>query len=279
MRSTSVSLLVSLLMFASTVALAQKGQPGDGPVMPPTTFADGPVLDVRRTVPAAIPLPQMSPELALHIFTQRTIAQSEKLEGYSDTTIIEAELPDSSQKGEYELIRSYTAPNTLSFATVKFTGDGFVKSNVIVRLLQQEVDHVVKGDPAATAISEQNYKFNYKGLENFDGNLCHVFQVKPRKKVAGLFKGKIYVDAYSASLRRAEGAIKSPSFFVKNIDFVQDFVDVAGFTFPEKMRSTAKARIIGRAVVNVLHRGYKLEAKSATPVTSTLAAPQSGSAH
>lgn len=278
MQKTLVSILISLLVFTATAALAQNGQLGGGPLpSTPPAFSAGAGLDVTAS---AIQLPLITPDLALQILTQRTAAQAEKLTGYTDTTIVAAELPDSSQKGEYELIRSYTAPNSLNFATVKFTGDSFVKTNVIVRLLQQEVDHVVKGDPAATAITEQNYKFHYKGLENVDSNLCHVFQLKPRKKLPGLFKGKIFVDAYSASLRRAEGSIKSPSFFVKNIDFVQDFVDVGGFTFPEKMRSTAKARIVGRAVVSVIHRGYKLEAKAAAAsVMPALVNTQVGASH
>jgi len=232
--------------------------------LPAVKYATSPLGDVN--LPSVVSLPRMAPELALQVFMQRTTAQPGKLAGYTDTTVVEAELPDTAQKGKYELIRSFTAPHSLSFATVKFTGDSFVKTNVIVRLLQQEVDLTKKGNPEATAISDKNYKFSYKGVEDVDGKLCHVFQLKPRKKQPGLFKGRIYVDAYSGSLHRAEGTLmKSPSFFVKKIEFVQDFTDIAGFTFPERLRSTAKARIIGRAVVNILHKGYKLEAKSDTP--------------
>ena len=254
------------VVFVFVVAALAFGQvaPGEVPVNAPSVAVPSAPEVPEVDSSANVSLPRMAPELAFQTFQRKSAAQPEKLAAYSDTTIVEAELPDSAQKGEYELIRSFTAPNSLSFATVKFTGDNFVKTNVIVRLLQQEVDHAQKSDPEKTAITDANYKFSYKGTDKIDGVLCHVFQLKPRRKSPELFKGKIYLDAYTGSIHRAEGTlIKSPSFFVKNIDFVQDFADLSGFTVPVRLRSTAKARIIGRAVVNILHRGYKLEATSA----------------
>ncbi len=218
----------------------------------------------RLDLPKSVPLPRMAPELALQQYMQRTQEQSERLAEYTDQTVIDAELPDTSQHGEYELIRNYSSqPRSLTYRSVKFSGDNFVKTNVITRLLQSEVDHVQKGDPAASAINETNYKFSYKGTEELNGSLVHVYQVKPRRKSPSLFKGKIYVDAHTGSLRRAEGtAAKSPSFFIKKIDFVQDFADIDGFTVPVFMRSMAKARIIGRAIVNIFHRDYSVRART-----------------
>jgi hypothetical protein len=211
-------------------------------------------------IPARVALPRMAPELAFQVYTKRAADQSAKLTEYTDRTIVEADLPDTKQHGEYELLRAFKAPKSLSFATIKFTGDAFVKTNVITRLLQSEVDHVEKGDPAATAISDGNYKINYKGQETVNSKLVHVFQLKPRRKVSGLIKGKIYLDAYTGSLVRAEGSIaKSPSFFVKKVDFTQDFQDINGFTVPTELRSVSKARIIGRAVVRIFHRGYEFK--------------------
>ena len=208
-------------------------------------------------IPARVALPRMAPELAFQVYTKRAVEQSAKLTEYTDRTIVEADLPDTKQHGEYELLRAYKAPKSLSFATIKFTGDTFVKTNVITRLLQSEVDHVEKGDPSASAITDENYKINYKGVETVNSKLAHVFQLKPRRKVPGLIKGKIYIDAYTGSLVRAEGSIaKSPSFFVKKVDFTQDFQDINGFTVPTELRSVSKARIIGRAVVRIFHRSY-----------------------
>ncbi len=108
---------------------------------------------------------------------------------------------------------------------MNFTGDSFVKTNVIARLLQSEVEHAKSTDNSDTAITTENYKFTYKGVQEVEGQpLCHVFQVKPRKNRVGLFKGTVYLNVYTAGMVRAEGKmVKSPSFFVKNIEFSQDY--------------------------------------------------------
>jgi hypothetical protein len=218
-----------------------------------------------------VSVPRMAPELALVTFEQRAARQSSEPISYSATTVIEAELPDTAQHGEFQLRRRFVAPKTLLFTPVRFVGDNFVKSNVIARLLQTEVDHASKGEGARTAISEANYKFSYKGLEEIDSQPVHVFQVKPRAKRPGLFKGRIYLDACSGSLRRAEGTlVKTQSFFIKKIEFVQDYADLDGYTLPVHVRSVAKTRLVGRAVVEIATQDYELSgsttAKAETPI-------------
>jgi hypothetical protein len=195
---------------------------------------------------------------------------------YSASTVIEAELPDTSQRGEYRLRRRFIAPRTLLFTPVRFVGDNFVKSNIIARLLQTEVDHVNKGDGAQTAISETNYKFGYKGTDAIDGRTVHVFQVKPHAKRPGLFKGRIYLDPSTGSLRRAEGTlVKTQSFFIKRIDFVQDYTDVDGYTLPAHARSVARTRLVGRAVVEIATDDYALATSTtARAQTSTIGGSQ-----
>ncbi len=219
-------------------------------------------------LPTATTLPRMAPELALQVYHGRTALQSQELAAYSAISVIHAQLPETDQQGEFEVERRFSAPHTLQFTPVRYTGDGFVKSNVIVRLLQSEADHVQKDDATLTAINERNYKLAYKGTGEVNGRLVHIFHVKPRKKRPGLFKGRIFIDVYSGSLVRAEGqVVKSPSFFVKKIEFAQDYTDIGDFTFPVHMHSEAKARVIGRTVVDVFHRDYQ-------PVVASTAAQQ-----
>jgi hypothetical protein len=221
-------------------------------------------------VTATAVLPRMAPELALQVCHGRSVIQAEQLVAYSATTLIRAQLPDTSQYGEYEVQQHYLAPRTLAFKAVRFTGDTFVKTNVITRLLQSEVDHLQKDDPALNAISPANYKFSYKGTNELQGRIVHVYQVKPRQRRVGLFKGRIYVDVYTGSLVRAEGRpVKSPSLFIKKVDFVQDYADIGPFTLPVHVHSEATARIVGRAIVDVYQRDYQPVANSSTTTAVT----------
>jgi len=222
----------------------------------------------RVALSAPATLPRMAPELALQAYQRRWESQSAELVSYSANTLIRAELPETQQRGELQLQRHYAAPRTLEFKTVHYTGDGFVKNNVITRLLQSEVDHVQTDDASLTALTPANYKFSFKGTNQMGGRLVHDYQVKPRKKRAGLFKGHVYLDAYTGSLVRVEGTVvKSPSFFIKKIEFVQDYADIGVFTLPTHMHSEAVARIIGRAVVDIYQDEYQ-------PSTNTVQASQ-----
>src|SRR5215468_796378 len=261
-RSIVIVLLLGLCspggVFAQTMFSRGAGEsaPGDG-ALPPLllTTADGPPAPVLG-VPTALPV--MSPDLALSTYQRRAVQQTAELASYSAVTVIHAELPDTSQQGEYQLQRRFEAPHTLQFTPVHYTGDGFVKNNIITRLLQTEVDHVQKDDPTQTAITAANYKFSYRGLSRVNNRTVHVYQVKPHKKRPGLFKGRVYLDAHNGSLVRAEGSIvKSPSFFVKHVDFCQDYTDVQSFTLPSHIHSVAKARIVGRTIVDIVHRDYQ----------------------
>src|SRR5581483_3085478 len=205
-----------------------------------------------------VTLPRMAPELALQVYHGRSVLQAQQLAAYSAVTVIRAELPDTAQQGEFQLQRRFEAPHTLQFTALHYSGDGFVKTNIITRLLQSEVDHVKQDDGGLTAINSQNYKFSYKGGSEVNGRTVHVYQVKPRKKRPGLFKGRIFLDSHTGSLVRAEGSVvKSPSFFVKKIEFVQDYEDIGNFTFPVHIHSNAQAQVIGRTVVDIFHRDYQ----------------------
>ncbi len=282
MRSFLILLIVGVcitgLASAQTPFALASGSLAEGSPWLALPVIDGPPSSMlpeadRTSLPLSPPisLPRMAPDLALQTYQNRAVLQNAQLASYSASTVIRADLPDTSQSGEYQLQRHYVAPRTLEFKAVHFSGDSFVKTNVITRLLQSEVDHLQKDDLSMTALSPANYKFSYKGTNDIEGRVVHVFQVKPRKKRAGLFKGRIYLDAYSGSLVRVEGnVVKSPSFFIRNIDFVQDYADINGFTLPTHVHTEARARIVGRAVVDIYQRDYQ---PVASPVQARQQAP------
>lgn len=257
-----------LIIFLAAPMVAQEAFLNPAPMSFPEPSISA-ILPQRNNGPVLVVSPgqpRMAPELALNIYEGRLVEQALNLSEYSAETVISADLPDTKQSGEFELLRHYLAPATLKFKAVRFTGDNFVKSNVITRLLQSEADHVERQDGNQTAVTSANYKFSYKGTDEIAGEPVYVFNLKPREKRPGLFKGKIFIDVYTGRLRRVEGSfVKTPSFFVKNIDFVQDYADFGEFTFPVHLHSVANTRLVGKAVVDVTIRDYQPIA------TSTLA--------
>ncbi len=269
-RSVSYILLLCALAFANAPAQTVPALGFDSNRSTAPAGSSATLLPVAPNLSAPAALPRMAPELALQVYHGRSVIQAQQLAGYSAVSVIHAQLPDAEQQGEYEVQRHFSAPRTLQFTALHYTGDGFVKTNIITRLLQSEVDHVQKDDGSLTAISDQNYKFSYKGSTRLNGRLVHVFHLKPRVKRPGLFKGRIFLDAYTGSLVRSEGqVVKSPSFFIKKLEFVQDYTDIGSFTFPEHIHTDAKARVIGRAIVDIVHRDYQPVAANERLATQT----------
>ena len=249
----------SFLAAQNTVLIASRSSADD----PPLTFLSDRPLSLAATEIPAVPLratavlPSMSSELALQAHRQRVDEQDRNLASYSATTIIHAELPATSQYGEYALRPRLLCSPLSRFKVIHSAGDAFVKSKVIARLLQSEVDLAKKDDPALTSLTPANYKFSHKST-TLDGRPVHVFHVNPRTKRVGLFKGRIYLDARTGSLVRSEGSIvKSPSLFIKSIRFVQEYVDIGGFTFPSHLDCEAKTRVVGSAVVDIYDQDYQ----------------------
>jgi len=224
------------------------------PVAAPTSWPMPPPGE-----PSSTPAGVLSPQQALLTYQARALRQLTTLAAYSDKTIIEAEIPAMAEKGQCSLRRTFSAPQSLIYTAVEFVGDTFVKTNVIYRVLESDMERVGKKRGPRVAILESNYRFSYKGIEDLNGRPLYAFALKPRRKDPGLFKGKILIDPQIGHIVRAVGRLsKSPSWWIKRVDFIQDYVDVGDFTMSAQIQSIARARIAGRIIVNIRHSAYEV---------------------
>jgi hypothetical protein len=228
--------------------------PWDEPLAAPMSCPVSPAGEASST-PAAV----LSPQQALITYEARALRQLSTLAAYSDKTTIEAQIPAISEKGQCTLRRTFSGPQSLIYTAVEFMGDAFVKTNVIYRVLASDVENAEKKTGQRVAIVDSNYRFSYKGTEDLNGRRFYSFALKPRRKDPGLFKGKILIDPQTGHLVRAVGRLsKSPSWWIKRVDFVQDYVDVGDFTMSEQVQSVTRARIAGRILVNIRHSAYEV---------------------
>ena len=228
--------------------------PWDEPLVAPMNCPVSPAGEASST-PAAV----LSPQQALITYEARALRQLSTLAAYSDKTTIEAEIPAIREKGQCTLKRTFSGPQSLIYTAVEFMGDAFVKTNVIYRVLASDVENAEKKTGQRVAIVDSNYRFSYKGTEDLNGRRFYAFALKPRRKDPGLFKGKILIDPQTGHLVRAVGRLgKSPSWWIKRVDFVQDYVDVGDFTMSAQIQSVTRARIAGRILVNIRHSAYEV---------------------
>lgn len=175
--------------------------------------------------------------------------QQESMRGAQMEVRIAAKLPRMEKQGTLKALRTISKFGKITYKALGFSGDNFIKNEVITRYLSAESE---VRDPRALAITPANYKFKYKGTMGKDGRQVHIFQVTPRKKVVGLFRGEIWLDAKTAMpIREAGRFVKNPSIGLKKVEFVREYEIQDGVAIPKHIHSTADVRIVGRAELSI----------------------------
>jgi hypothetical protein len=148
--------------------------------------------------------------------------------------------------------------NKITYHALGFSGDNSVKTEVIGRYLKAEVDAAQAGQDFS--ITPENYKFKYKGMENRDGRDVYVLHITPRHKKVGLFKGELWVDSQTyLPVREAGSFVKTPSIFLKKMQFVREYDIQNGVAILQRMESKADVRFIGPVELNVNYFKFSKE--------------------
>ena len=185
---------------------------------------------------------------------------------------IEASLPKLQKQGRLQALRRISQLGRITYEAIRFEGDKTVKSNVIARYLAADAEAQPDGE-SSLAITPANYKFKYRGASGAEGNQIYIFQLTPRKKRVGLFKGELWLDAATCLPVRESGRlVKNPSIFLKRIQFVREYYIRQGVAVPLQIASKIETRLVGRAEVTVHFRNVTLADDS--PVTLAAASGQ-----
>jgi hypothetical protein len=186
-------------------------------------------------------------------------AREQKVQGASMEVEIEGTLPNLKKTGRLHALRRISTLGRITYQVLGFEGDNTVKKEVIARYLTAEMESQRYRAPAA-AVTPENYKFSYKGLTQLDGREVHLFQVTPRKKRQGLFKGEIWIDA-ATYLRVQESGylVKSPSILLKRVAFTRKYEIRDGVSVPRHMESVVDTRLVGKAELTIDYSNYAPE--------------------
>jgi len=175
-----------------------------------------------------------------------------------------ARLPRLKKEGVMIARRIVSSLGKISFAVKSFTGDNTVKNYVITKYMAGEVETADKSLDAG--ITPKNYKFKYKRTEPFNGRPTHVFELSPRKKRLGLFKGELWIDNETGFPVREHGSlVKSPSVFLKKVHFVRTYEVYNGAPIPARVESTVETRIAGKAELDIHYFNFGPETPEPKP--------------
>lgn len=172
--------------------------------------------------------------------------QKDTLRGAQMQVSIAARLPRLEKQGTLKALRRISKLGKITYKALGFSGDSTIKSEVITRYLSAE------SEAPESAITPVNYKFKYKGRWRRGGLAVQVFQITPRKKRVGMFRGELWLDADTAMpVREAGRLVKTPSVFLKKVDFVNEYEIQNGVAIPKRFQSTADVRVFGCAELDV----------------------------
>jgi hypothetical protein len=195
-------------------------------------------------------------------YLQATQTHEDTLRGVSMEVDINAEVPSLKEHGRLHALRKISKVGQITYHVLGFQGDNTIKNQVIARYLQAEQQS--QGDESL-AITPTNYKFKLKGTKEESGSDVYVFQLSPRKKRVGLFKGEIWLDAKTYLPVYEKGRlVKSPTIFFKKVDFDRAFAIQNGLAVPHSMSSTIDVRLIGKVHLNINYSNFE-----PTPDTAT----------
>jgi len=224
-------------------------------------FVSGPFLLIGAA-------PAIAPQSLVETYAAASLAQNNRMRGASMEVDIQASLPKLKKKGRLHALRHISALGRITYDALHFEGDGAIKKNVIGRYLSAEVQSQT-GDDQSLAITPANYKFKYKGLIQSGGREIHVFQLTPRKKQVGLFKGELWLDAGTClPLRESGRFVKNPSFFLKRVEFVREYEIRDGVAIPRRIESVVDTRLVGKAELTIDFRNVALAEDSGEPVAA-----------
>ena len=97
------------------------------------------------------------------------------------------------------------------------------------------------------------------GKEQIGSTYCSVVHAIPKRKESYLFEGKIWIDDQDFAIVKVAGHLaKSPSFWIKSVDFVRQYQKIDGFWLPTNERSIAKVKIFGTNTLTIDYQDYKV---------------------
>lgn len=191
----------------------------------------------------------------IHRYLEAEESHRHAFEGASMEVDINASVPNLKQQGRLHALRKISEMGRISYRVLGFQGDNSVKNQVIARYLQAEQQAQAKRD---LEITPANYKLRYKGERTVDGaRNVYVFDLTPRKKRVGLFKGEMWLDATSYVPVYERGRfVKNPSLFFKKVEFERAYNVQDGVSVPERTTSTIQTRLVGKVNLNVSYSNF-----------------------
>ncbi len=184
-------------------------------------------------------------------FTAASSLSDQQLRGSQMKVDIVASVPRLEKTASLQGFRTVSSGGAISYDSIQLTGDESVRHQIIARYLAAEVNAGHEHDLRLLALTPDNYRFQYRSLDELDGHKAWVFDVKPRHKREGSFRGQIWIDAQTYLPLRESGRIEQHSMFLRRLTLVRRFRIIDQMAVPESTDLDIDTRLVGKAQMKV----------------------------
>jgi hypothetical protein len=173
---------------------------------------------------------------------------------------------------EQVVFMEYAAPSTETFTSSSEKGSEFVLHHVFQRLMEEEKQRIKADKDPDSLITPDNYTFEIVGTERIGSSNCSVVHAVPMYKRTDLFDGEIWIDNSDFAIVKIIGQLaKSPSFWIKQVDFSRNYQKIDGFWLLSKEEAVSVIRVFGKETLSVNYQNYAVNGSGAVPSNSASA--------
>jgi hypothetical protein len=206
-------------------------------------------------------------EAALQTYLDSAPSTAKWMRDVSMEVSIDASLPRLKKTGKLQALRKISHIGKISYVVRAFTGDNTVKKEVIGKYLEAESK---ASEGPSMGITRENYKFKYWGLYGTGDWQLYLFELSPKEKRIGLFKGWLWIHAATGLPVREQGELaKNPSIFLKKVSFIRDYELRDGVAVPKSIDSSIETRVVGRAELNIKFSNISKQDRSVASLSTT----------
>jgi len=166
--------------------------------------------------------------------------------------LIESSLPHLFKGSELLAIRNMGENERSQYAILGIAGDGAAVDEVTTRYfaLQEELENLPL---SSIQISPENYKFHLRGEVKAGIGSAYVYDITPRKRRPGLFKGQIWIEAGTGAEVLISGRLEGAHSIGSSVDFVRE-TKLDGPGYARVTHLTFTIPVLGRSELVVTER-------------------------
>jgi hypothetical protein len=174
---------------------------------------------------------------------------------------LEGGLSSQDKRGWLEAWTEFQPGRGFRYEVVREGGSEYVRNKIFRQMLETEQELIASGRRLRASLELKNYNFEDGGTT---GDGLQRILLKPVKKSDGIVDGSALLDPRTGLVTMIQGRlVKSPSFWVRDVDVTWKFACVGGHIVPVEMTSTGRVRMFGRSNFRMTYEYVSIEGRPA----------------